>query len=95
MKQWLAVVVLVAAPALAHAECGWLLMVPPVLDKRTLNAIGTRAAINAPVSEWDQEEAFDSAEKCEEARRRLIASRHFDPVDSLSRCLPASLVPVK
>jgi len=49
--------------AAALALVGWYLMVPP-LFKQGINS-------NAPLSDWDQKGAFDTADKCEEARSRL------------------------
>jgi hypothetical protein len=95
MSRWLVVGALLAVPVLAHAECGWLLMVPRIFDQKTGNPIEARAAINAPLSEWVQDVAFDSAEKCEETRGRLLAKKSPHPADVSSRCLPASMVPVK
>jgi len=46
--------------AAALALVGWYLMVPP-LFKHGVN-------VNAPVSEWDHRQAFDTADACEKAR---------------------------
>lgn len=45
---------------------GWLLMVPP-LDKTD----SYKVREDAPITEWSQEEAFDSARACEVARSGL------------------------
>src|SRR5262245_58589429 len=59
MKTTAASVLLALAPVLAHAECGWLLMMPPMLAD---------GPASRPMSEWSQIAAFDTAEACE---RRL------------------------
>jgi hypothetical protein len=94
MTRLLAVLALVALPVIANAECGWLLMTPPVLDKRTGRQIAERELPNRPLVEWFQQRAFDSAAQCEEAKGR-ITSASGAPAFFYSRCLPASVVPVK
>lgn len=45
---------------------GWLLMLPPMIDDR-YNP-------NAPIEQWEQASAHDSAKQCETAKERLSAS---------------------
>jgi hypothetical protein len=87
----LAVVVLVAVPMLGHAECGWLLMMPRLYDANTDKRLPDRIALSAPLSEWSQGGAFDSAANCETKRALLLTI----PVLAASRCLPATMVPVR
>jgi hypothetical protein len=97
----LAVVALVAFPILAQGDCGWLLMKPP----GTLSLLDPVNPV-APISQSYQSAAFDSAEACERWRRADIASardaemrgkggRITTMQAGLSRCLPASQVPVR
>jgi hypothetical protein len=86
--------VLVAVPVLAQAECGWLLMVPPLFDKKG-NDIPGREAIHRPMAEWIQDSAHDSAAGCEERFRQMISKPRVYPVELSARCLPASQVPVR
>ena len=90
------VIALVVFPMLAHAECGWLLMVPPVSP-----------GPKAPMVEWRQEGAFDSARDCVAGQASLAtAYKSWEAGNELereaykmillfSRCLPASQVTVR
>ena len=45
---WLAVIALVAVPALGHAECGWLLMVPPSYwDNKTRDFVSMSVSVDS------------------------------------------------
>jgi hypothetical protein len=72
------VLALLAVPALAHAECGWLLMVPPSLTASThVDPRGGRGeSWGFPaVAVWGQSGAYDSASACEADRRALVRWR--------------------
>jgi hypothetical protein len=75
---------------------GWLLMFPP-LDK---TSDPWKVIVNAPILEWEQVGAHDSANACEAARSKGIELAETDwrdtsmaPVFTLqarmSRCVPA------
>ncbi len=51
----------------------WLLMVPRLVPDGNAPS-GGRLLLNAPVSQWDQFAAFDSARECEEERSDQIKS---------------------
>jgi hypothetical protein len=91
--KWLAVIGLVAVPMLAQAECGWLLMVPPLFDRHG-KPIPQGEALHRPMIEWIHDSAYDSATGCEE-RRRKIRSQTEVWQEMWARCLPASQVPVR
>ena len=50
------------------ASGGWLLMYPPVVERKGLYVVSSRASVQF----WQQAEAFDSAAACEEARQQRI-----------------------
>jgi hypothetical protein len=111
MTRWLVTTALTVLPVLAQAECGWLLMVPPVTGdpgKGTYQSLAGR-----PMAEWSQHSAHDSAESCERAKSQEVAQldataeKITDPnvyrnlkvlvmlANANYRCLPASQVPVR
>jgi hypothetical protein len=83
-------------------------MKPPVRRDAAANG-GRTVAVKAPIAEWIQVAAYDSAGACEagktEWQERLAKSQVGSPDDrrnvipfavaALARCLPASQVPVK
>lgn len=78
--------------------CGWLLFTPPTQVIPQGPAAGkARVGVvtGAPLSEWKQEMAFDSAKECEEVRKRITESKGFDEewqshtVWNNSRCIPS------
>jgi len=47
---------------------GWLLMLPPTVENpqdRAKEGFGWRAVTDAPITKWDQVEAYDTAAECE------------------------------
>lgn len=47
---------------------GWLLMLPPTVENpqdRAKEGFGWRAVTDAPITEWDQVQAYDTAAECE------------------------------
>ncbi len=82
---------------------GWLLMYPP-LDKSPISSSAEwKVDLRAPISQWEQARAYDSAEACESDRQGRIAmaqdmSSGFPglpvPPDlsRYSRCVPADLI---
>ena len=61
---WLAVIGLVAVAMLAQAECGWLLMTPPLIESRSGKGMGLPNTL-APLTEWTHEASYDTAAACE------------------------------
>jgi hypothetical protein len=93
----LGVLAMVAVPVLANAECGWLLMVPITMP-------GVQVIREAPLAEWYQYGAFDTAASCDDARVSTWkrATQSADATNKVlavampnARCLPASQVPVR
>jgi len=69
-------VVLAVLPLLAHAQCGWLLMVPPSLTATPWPGGGRVESWGFPaVADWGQQSAHDSASACEADRMALIRQR--------------------
>ena len=54
------------AAALALFSLGWYLMIPP-LAQHTL-----KSRTDLPISQWEQRQAFDSAQECETSKAALI-----------------------
>lgn len=96
-------------PLLAQAECGWLLMTPPIGD-------GDQPDVRAPLAQWHQQGAYDSAGECQaaieaayvrakaepwpeprnlEEAQRLLRRAQSRLALMQGRCLPASSVPIK
>jgi hypothetical protein len=72
------VLALLAVPALAPAECGWLLLVPPSLTASWWPRPGGGGIQEwgfPPESAWGQHGAYDSASACEADRRALVRWR--------------------
>jgi hypothetical protein len=111
MTRWLVATALTVLPMLAQAECGWLLMTPPVTGER---GKGTYQSHHGrPMVEWSQHSAHDSAQSCEREKSREVAQldamaeKITDPkihrdlkvmvmlANMQYRCLPASQVPVR
>ena len=67
---WLAVIGLVAVPMLVRAECGWLLMTPPLIESRSGKGMGLPNTL-APLTEWTHEASYDTAAACEAGRRAM------------------------
>jgi hypothetical protein len=90
-KRWLVILACLVAPSLAHAE-GWLLMIPPttpvelppnvLFTEAWSNAYAaqTQTDIRAPLVQWEQHRAFDSAHACE---YELFSIRHRE-IDTLN-----------
>lgn len=81
MKVLLAAIAIGSAPAMA----GWYQMIPPAkVSKQCANVetvdVGTCAmdsiALAAPISQWEQMGAFDTAAACEE--QNLVSSKRAD-----------------
>jgi hypothetical protein len=79
-------------PWLKPVACGWLLLLPPDTSKQLRLPEGASgwvqevyarvdADLRAPLSQWRQARAFDSAEACEAWKAQLIESRPLQPPD--------------
>ena len=63
---------LVAAPSI-FAAGGWYLLIPPRDNNDLLKVLDTK-----PLSQWQQQGAYDSASACEEVKNALLAAeRNF------------------
>lgn len=90
---------------------GWLLMQPPYLATPRADGVidldAMRAESEAPLSQWSQVRAFDTARECEEARMKYYLEalkadkptqqhkpNEVDDADRLRRavCVPPSVV---
>jgi hypothetical protein len=76
--------------AAALALVGWYLMVPQP------DAPGRAPNVNAPLSQWNQMGAFDSASNCEKEResRRRLAVKALDEVQQEIDAVPDSTQPL-
>jgi hypothetical protein len=85
------VLALLAVPALAPAECGWLLLVPPSL---TACEADRRALVRWRTNEvHDPDVAMDRVRRGEYGALSLAEQAYARVV--WARCLPASQVPVR
>ena len=80
----------ILVPGVAWAE-GWVLISPPfeVKGKEVIHHV-------APVGQWDQVGAFDSARECEDIRMSLAKNAEEDKsltaqASKIGRCMPYSL----
>ena len=63
---------LIAPPSIFAAE-GWYLLIPPRDNNDSLKVLDTK-----PISQWQQQGAYDSASACEEVKNALLAAeRNF------------------
>ena len=96
MKRWLTVAALIASPLVAHADCGWVLLAPPMRADQTFDT-------GAPLIDWVQEGAYDNATACSNGqialseRLKILKLPQDTQLVALyrSRCLPASVVPIR
>ncbi len=79
---------------LSAFACGWLLFTPPLQPIPPLRGYG--AVTGAPLSEWKQERAFDSARDCEQWKE--IAVKNYVPDSERpniwlhGRCIPSDAI---
>jgi predicted small lipoprotein YifL len=64
---WFVLLLLLLPATAAAAEGGWYLMLPPV-EKGKSVFDRPKVDRNAPMTQWRQKEAFDSAEECRTGR---------------------------
>lgn len=65
----------------ASAKGGWYLLIPPISDynEKAQFLSGYKIFDKAPLSEWIQDSAYDTADDCEQARTTMyeLAAREF------------------
>jgi len=72
------VLALLCAADLAEAGCGWYLLVPPQgrYDEKAPFLQGIKILMDSPLSKWNHQGSYESAEVCETVKASQVRMEH-------------------